>query len=171
MYDVNRLPRRNVAESPTGCCPKFNPDEWDGQTFQFKDKLFMKTATRSFLYMPLNMNSVMKKAMAALMKLARSSDEYIMLSQDVSPWKCEHYISVDKIVPGTEVARLSGTYLAKVFEGPFKNMGTWYKQLVEFVELRGAKPLKVYFSYATCPRCAKTYGKNYVVGFAQIEKV
>lgn len=170
MYDVNRLPKRNVAESPTGCCPEFNPDEWDGETFRFKDKLFMKVITHSFLHIPLGMNSVMKEAMARIEEAgARSSDEYIMLSHDVSPWKCEHYISVDKEVPDTEMERLSGTYLARVFEGPFKNAGAWYEQLIKFVESRGATLVKVYFSYTTCPRCAKFYGKNYVVGFAQID--
>jgi hypothetical protein len=27
---------------------------------------------------------------------------------------------------------------------------------------------KLYFSYTTCPACAKAYGKNYVVLFAQV---
>lgn len=171
MYAVNRLPERNTAVSPTGCCPEFDPKAWDGQSFQFNNKLFMKVTTRSFLHVPFNMGSVMKKAMQAVDAAgARKGDGYIMLSDDVSPWKCHHYISIDKEVPGAEMVRLSGTYLAKVFEGPFKNAGAWYKQLVEYVGSRGAKLVKVYFSYTTCPRCAKIYGKNYVVGFAQVRQ-
>ena len=93
-----------------------------------------------------------------------------MLSNDVSPWKAEHYIAVNREIPGRQTVRLSGIYLAKVFEGPFKDMGTWHKQLIEYVQSRGVKLVKIYFSYGTCPRCAKIYGKNYVVGFAQVEK-
>lgn len=171
MYAVNRLPKRNTAASPTGCCPEFDPKAWEGQLFQFDNKLFMKVTTHSFLHMPLNMNSVMKKAMQGVNAAgARESDEYIMLSDEVSPWKCDHYVSVDKKVPGAEMVRLSGIYLAKVFEGSFKNMGLWHEQLIEYVRSRGAKLVKIYFSYTTCPRCARVYGKNYVVGFAQIEK-
>lgn len=171
MYAVNQLPKRDVKTSPTGCCPEFKPDDWDGRIFRFDNKLFMKVTTRSILHMPLNMDSVMRQAMQTIEAAGASQgDEYIMLSDDVSSWKAEHYISVDKEIPGTEMARLSGVYLAKVFEGPFKNAGIWYKQLVEYVKSRGAKLIKIYFSYTTCPRCAKIYGKNYVVGFAQIEK-
>ena len=27
---------------------------------------------------------------------------------------------------------------------------------------------RLFFYYTTCPRCAKQYGKNYVVGLAQV---
>ena len=32
---------------------------------------------------------------------------------------------------------------------------------------RGATGEEVYFFYTTCPRCAKAYGRNYVVGVAR----
>lgn len=169
MYAVNRLPKRDMAAPLTGCCPKFEPQAWDGQTFQFDNKLFVKVVTRSFLHVPLNMNSVMKKTMQAINAAgAGGSDEYVMLSYDTSPWKSEHYLSVDKAVPGAQMVRLSGTYLGKVFEGPFSDAGKWYNQLADYVKTKGKTLVKIYFGYATCPRCAKIYGKNYVVGFAQI---
>jgi hypothetical protein len=170
MYAINQLPKRNAQKAPTGCCPEFKPQEWDGRIFRFDNKLFMKVVTRSFLHIPLNMTSVMKRSMRLIETAGAGDDEYLMLSYDVSPWKCEHYISAAKETPGAEMVRLSGTYLAKVFEGPFKDAGKWYKQLIEYVKSRGAKLVKVYFSYTTCPSCAKVYGKNYVVGFAQIER-
>ena len=172
MYAVNQLPQRDIAHSPTGCCPEFKPNGWDGQLFRFDNKLFMRVTTRSFWHIPLNMDAVMQEAMEAINTAgARQGNEYIMLSYETSPWTCEHYLSVDKEVPGADMVHLSGTYLAKVFEGPFKNMGIWHKQLVEHVQSRGAKLKKIYFSYTTCPRCAAFYGKNYVVGFAHIENL
>jgi hypothetical protein len=38
----------------------------------------------------------------------------------------------------------------------------------EYVENKEKSLKKLYFSYTTCPKCAKAYGKNYVVLFAQI---
>jgi len=64
---------------------------------------------------------------------------------------------------------LSGTFLTKVFEGPYQNVGEWAQEMKEYVESKGRKLKKLYFSYTTCPRCAKAYGKNYVVLFAQID--
>lgn len=169
MYAVNHLPKRNLDDSPTGCCPRFDPKGWDGETFQFDDKPFVKVVTRSFLHIPINMNSVMKKTMQILHAAgADKDDEYIMLSYDASPWKSEHYISVDRPVDGLENVKLTGTYLAKVFEGQFRDAGKWYRELVDYVKSRGKQPAKLYFSYTTCPGCAKVYGKNYVLGLAQV---
>lgn len=170
MYATNRLPKRDMSKSTTGCCPPFEPSEWDGETFKFDDKLFMKFSTHSFLHVPLNMSSAMRSNLAKIEEArAGNEQEYIMLSEEVSPWHADHYVSVEKEVPGAETVRLSGTFMAKVFEGQFKDMRKWHQQLLDFVKSKGAKPLKTYFSYTTCPNCSKAYGKNYVVGFEQIE--
>ena len=36
------------------CCPKFNPEPWDGKTLEWKDKLFIKDKVFTFFYMPVN---------------------------------------------------------------------------------------------------------------------
>ena len=33
---------------------------------------------------------------------------------------------------------------------------------------RGKPDSEVWFFYSTCPKCAKAYGKNYVVGLAAV---
>ena len=38
----------------------------------------------------------------------------------------------------------------------------------QYVTDKGLKSEKTYFFYATCPKCAKHYGKNTVVLFAQV---
>ncbi len=38
-----------------------------------------------------------------------------------------------------------------------------------FVQSKNKKLKKFYFYYTTCPKCAKKYGKNYVVLLAEIE--
>ncbi len=46
-------------------------------------------------------------------------------------------------------------------------LGKWAVEMKQYVENKGKQLLKLYFSYTTCPKCAKAYGKNYVVLFAQ----
>ena len=45
--DINALPKYDMSDNPTNCCPRFNTDGWDEQELHFKDKLFVKTKTRS----------------------------------------------------------------------------------------------------------------------------
>jgi len=91
-----------------------------------------------------------------------------MLTDEKSLWGADLYIDVAKEVPGAQMAMLSGTYLTKVFEGPYKNAGKWAKEMEVYVKSKGRELKKLYFSYTTCPNCARAYGKNYVVLFAQI---
>ncbi len=37
-----------------------------------------------------------------------------------------------------------------------------------YVHEKGKQLDTIYFFYTTCPRCAKHYGKNYVVGVAKV---
>jgi len=72
-------------------------------------------------------------------------------------------------VPDLEMVTLSGTFLSYVFEGPYKEVGKWVKGMEDFVNSKHKNIIKLYFYYTTCSKCAKHYGKNYVVGFAQVD--
>jgi hypothetical protein len=67
------------------------------------------------------------------------------------------------------MAQISGTFLTKVFEGPYRDAGKWMERMKAYAALRQRKVDKIYLGYATCPKCAKAYGKNYVVLFARLE--
>ncbi|MGI9516142.1 MAG: hydrolase [Pirellulaceae bacterium] len=165
----SKLPPFNMDLSETDCCPRFDPTGWDGEEFEFRDRLFVRATTRNFLHIPLNMKSVITNTFAKIEEAgAAPEDEYLMLSSDLSPWRGELYFAVTKELPDVEMVKLSGTFLAKVFEGGFQNMGRWSKELTGFVESKGKQIKKCFFFYTTCPKCAKVYGKNYVVGFPQI---
>ena len=90
------------------------------------------------------------------------------MSHDPSPWSAEHYFAVTKDVPGQDMRRLSGDYLTKVFEGPYKNVPRWETDMEVYARDRGKVAEQTYFFYTTCPRCAKHYGKNYVVAVAKV---
>lgn len=168
--ETNVLPKYDISDNPTNCCPRFNTEGWDEQDLHFKDKLFVKAKTRSIFHIPLNMGSVYPKTFSEIEKAdAIDYDDLIVLSYDPSPWSGEHYFSVGKDVTGQEMIRMSGDYLTKIFEGPYKNVPKWEKEMKAFVGSEGKQVKKIYFFYTTCPKCAKYYGKNYVVAVAEVE--
>lgn len=66
------------------------------------------------------------------------------------------------------MVRLTGDYLTKVYEGPYKNAPKWEKEMEAFVKSKGKQVKKTYFFYTTCPKCFKYYGKNYMVAISEI---
>jgi len=165
---VNHLPKLN-PDKPTGCCPRFLPAEWQNQTFEFKAKPFVRTTTHSLFYIPLDMDSMMTKTMAAITASeGEPKDEFVMLSRDLSPWRCEHYLLVKKAVPGLENVTLSGTFLSQVYEGPYQNAPKWLEAMKTEVASKGKVSEKIYLYYTNCPKCSKFYGHNYVVALAKI---
>ena len=94
--------------------------------------------------------------------------EVMILSRDLSPWKAEQLYAVSKSVPGADNVELNGSYVTKVFEGPYQNAKEWYQSLAELAKGKGKVVNKTYLFYTTCPKCAKHYGKNYTIGFAEV---
>jgi len=167
--DINALPSYDLADKATGCCPRFHPEPWDEQDLRFRDKLFVRSKTRSLFHVPLNMGSVFRRTFSAIEGAnAQRDSNFVVLSRDESAWSAEHLFAVSKDVPGQEMVRLTGDYVTKVFEGPYRNMPRWCDELGDSVRADGNEPTRTYFFYTTCPKCARTYGKNYVVGVAQI---
>lgn len=152
----------------TGCCDPFNPEPWQDKEITWQNKIFVKDHVTSFLHIPLNMGNKIGKNMELIEKAGAKAPYQLMLTDEKSLWGADIYIDVAKDVPGAQMATLSGTYLTKVFEGPYQNAGKWAKEMAEYVKSKGKEIKKLYFSYTTCPKCAKAYGKNYVVLFSQI---
>lgn len=163
-----KLSETNYNNAQTGCCALLNPEEFDGKEFVWNDKLFVKDHVRSFLHMPLNFGAVMGR----LHKKVETAEAYpkngVVLSDEKSLWGSDIYVEIDREVPECEMATLSGTFLAKVYEGPYSNMRQWIQEMEEYVRSQDKELKKMYFYYSACPKCAKTFGKNYVVIFAQV---
>lgn len=158
----------NQTIKPTGCCEQFNPELWQDKEIVWNNKLFVKDRVASFLHIPLNFGKIVIKNLKLIETAGAKADYQLMLADKKSLWGADIYIDVAKEVPGAQMATLSGTYLTKVFEGPYKNAGKWALEMKEYVKNKDKKLKKIYFSYTTCPKCAKEYGKNYVVLFAQL---
>lgn len=153
--------------TPTGCCPPFDPGPWQEKEITWQNKQFVKDHVTSFFHIPLNMGKKVVKNMKLIEAADAKPNQQLMLTDEKSLWGADIYIDVSKSVPGAQMGSLSGTFLTKVFEGPYQNAGKWAKEMKAYVQSRGKTLKKMYFSYTTCPACAKAYGKNYVVLFAQ----
>ncbi len=153
------------------CCPPFDPHPWDEKEHIWKGKFFIKDSNLCFMHFPLNMGMVLDRMWKKVLdvKAELPNNKYLILSKDVSPWKCEQYLAVTKEVEGAENVMLEGRFLSKVFEGPYKDVPKWLDEMKKFVKEKGEEAEDFYFFYTTCPKCAKEYGKNYVVVFAKVE--
>jgi hypothetical protein len=167
--DINAVPHYDDSINTTGCCPKFNPEGWDGQELHFRDKTFVRAETSSAMHIPLNMGSVFARVGKHMEDAGDlDTDNMIILSRDLSAWKAEHLFASDTDIPEEKMTTLSGDFVTKVFEGPYRDAKNWYDEMKVLAGRKG-EPGEVYFFYTTCPKCAKAYGKNYVVGVAEIQ--
>ncbi len=150
------------------CCSKFDPIPWANANFEWKDKLFVRGSVCTFFYMPLNFGGVMRKMDKKISAAGADWSEGICLSDHTSKWNMDLFISVDKPVETLESQIFTGKYYSKVYEGPFKDTGKWFKDFGPVMNEKGYAHSKVFTWYTTCPKCAKKYGKNYVVMVARV---
>jgi len=172
LYENSETSRPSATssrlEAETGCCPRFDPKPWEEKEIKWKGKLFLKERVFCPFHIPIGIDRMMVRDMELIQKAGALNDVAMMLFDYRSLFWADAYIAVSKEVPGKEMARLSGTYLSKVFEGGFKDTGKWMKEMEAFVKGKGKTMKRLYHFYTTCPACAKAYGKNYVVMLAEV---
>jgi hypothetical protein len=164
-----RLSETTYDNSETGCCARLDSAQWDGRTFEWKDKPFLKDHIRAFLHVPLNFGSVISRDQAAIERAGAYPEQPIWLTDETSLWGSDVYVAVDREVPNAVIERLSGTFMTRVFEGPYRNLGRWIGEMKTHVARKGRRIAHLYFFYATCPKCARRFGKNQVVLFALLQ--
>ncbi len=153
----------------TGCCEPFNPEPWQDKEISWQNKIFVKDHVTSFLHIPLNMGKKVVKNMKLVENANAKAPQQLMLTDEKNLWGADIYIEVSRDVPNAQMTTLSGTFLTKVFDGPYQSVGKWAQEMKEYVKTKNKEISKLYFSYTTCPKCAKAYGKNYVILFARID--
>jgi hypothetical protein len=166
-------PKKSEATAPssttTGCCPLFDPTPWDGKQIVWNEKLFVTDHVHCLFHIPIDMRSrVMQNERLIAEAAAAPASHPLVLSHDRSPWGTELYMEVTRPVPGARMASISGSFLTKVYEGSYRNTGKWIADMQRYVAAQHQELEKLYFAYTMCPRCAKAYGKNYVILFAKV---
>ena len=157
-----------MAKRHTGCCEPFKPSIWENKEITWNNKLFIKDRVRCFFHRPLNIKNKIMNNMQQIKDTQAMPENFVMLFDHNSKWRSDMYLAVNKKIPGVQMTTLSGTFLSKVFEGPYKNAHIWTKQMYRAARSAGYEPKKVLYYYTTCPKCAKQYGINYVVLFAVV---
>jgi hypothetical protein len=155
------------------CCPKFEPKRWDEKVHKWENKSFIKESILQFFHIPFP--QTIGKKITKLWNLAESSkknlskkEDALILFYDPSAFKSEIYLSVSGDVPDAENVKFSGTFISKVFDGPYGAVPKFIKQMDEFLTKKNKKAKKYYIHYAYCPQCAKKFGHNYAILFAEI---
>ena len=121
------------------------------------------------MHIPWNMNQVFTRVQQHIEDAGAADPETeIVLSHDISPWQSEHFFAVNKDVPGEEMTKLSGDYITRVFERPYRRAKDFDHDMHVAARVMGKTAKDVFFFYTTCPKCAKAYGENYIVGVAQV---
>lgn len=156
------------TKTPGECCPKFDPAPWDEKLLLWNDKKFVKDRVTSFLHIPLNYGAVMTRNLDAIEAAGALPGSRLILADENSLWGADVYFEVEKEIPSRSLVNLSGSFLTKVFEGPFSKVKQWMGEMSRYAKGQGKEIEKLYFFYTTCPKCAKKFGKNYVVLVAKV---
>lgn len=122
------------------------------------------------MFMPLNFGGAMRKMNALVEKAGADIPDWLCLSDHTSKWNMDLFLAVDREIPGAENTVLTGKYFGRVYEGPFRDTGKWTEDYKAAAKERGLEIKKWYMWYTTCPKCAKKYGKNYVVIICEIHQ-
>ena len=176
-----------TTTTTTICCPKFNPSSYTDEncdsktkTITWQKKPFVKDGTYCFFYIPLAFGRAVTRATTKISNANAEcpKEEFMILSDCTSPFYSNIYLSIskDKEVKDAQIETISGIFLAKVFEGEYRDMGNWVDEMKDIVKEKredntaanNDDDLKMYFYHPTCPKCSKEYGKNYVVILAKI---
>lgn len=155
------------------CCPKFNPEKWDQKTYNWNNKPFIKETIPTLFHIPFppmigKKVTKMWQMIEEAKKAEANKEDILLLFRDPSPFKSELYFSVTGPVPKANNVNISGTFIAKVFAGPYNAIPKFVKQMNEYLVSKGEKAKDYYVHYAYCPKCAEKYGNNYMILFAQV---
>ncbi len=160
------------TKSSDECCGKFDPSLWDEKSHSWENKLFIRKCIPQILHIPVP--GKYGKAVQFLWNQAVTANaqvdqpDFLLLSYDPSPWKSELYMSVKHEVPGADHVKISGSFISKVFQGPYNHVPKYIREFDIYLSRKNKLATRYFFYFATCPVCAKNYGYNYIVAFAEV---
>lgn len=170
-------PAKQDAKSPAKeeeiCCAVFDPEQWDNVRHHWEQKLFLKDSVPEFFHIPLP--GTYAKAITRMWDIAEKAGaapdrkDFLLLAHDPSPFKGELYMSITKDISGQKTVKLTGTFLSRVYEGPYGDVPRCLRKTDAYLTVNGMMSKKYYVNFPYCPKCAKKYGHNYIVVVAEVE--
>jgi len=131
------------------CCPEFDIAPWDRKTHVWQDKPFIKESIPVFFHIP--WPPMIGRLVSRMWEKSKKADAapemtgVLVLSTDPSPWRSEWFMSVTKEVPDAENVKLSGTFITRVFDGPYNAVPKWIKEMDKYLGRRGQESRKILF--------------------------
>lgn len=154
------------------CCPEFNPGKWDDKTFVWDNRKFIIDSMPTLFHIPFP--PMISKKITRMWKSVESAGsaspdktETLILFHDPTAFRSDIFISVEKDVPGEKNVTLSGTFVSKTFDGGYNAIPNFVRVMDQYLSETGKKAKGYYVHYAYCPKCAKKYGHNYMILFAE----
>jgi hypothetical protein len=162
-----------MTDQSQACCPEFHPEKWDQKSHDWYGKPFIKDSLPTFFHIPFP--PMIGQKMTKLWKMVEDAQkaepdktDTLLLFRDPSPFKSEMYVSVTGPVPEAENVNLSGSFISKVFAGAYNDIPKFIKEMDGYLAGQDKKAKDYYVHYAYCPKCAKKFGNNYMILFAQV---
>ena len=149
-----------------------DPAPWNEKTSEWKRKPFLVKRIPQLFHVPLP--GAYAKAIGSLYAeaqehgIACDQKDFFMLTRDISAWKAEILLGVSESKAGLDMHDLDGTFVSKVFDGPFNKIPAYLEEMKAFLNKEGKSARDCYFWYPYCPKCAQKYGHNWIIIFAQV---
>jgi hypothetical protein len=115
--------RKNKADA---CCPRFNPEPWDDKTLTWENRRFRERPSNklSSHSAELRLGHV-NRNVGAIESTDASPETMVSPGRREFSLGSDVYIEVTKVIPGANMATISGTFLSKVFEGAYQSIRKW----------------------------------------------
>ncbi len=120
----------------TPCCPRFDPQPWDGKTNEWNEKPFLAATMPVLFHMPFPrlVNRTMTRLWqrAQEYSIAPDMEDFLLLVHDPSPWKSRYYLAVTGVHPDLEkdMVTFSGNLHLQGFDGPYNDVPkSWRRQM------------------------------------------
>ena len=88
------------------CCPRFDPTPWDGKTFEWASKKFIKDKVFTLFYMPMNFGSAMIRSVKKIEEAGAEMLEGMVLSEHTMPktrgYRSKKYICGIPLAPSAQ---------------------------------------------------------------------
>jgi len=165
-----RKPAPKTRNMMDKCCRNIDLSKWNLKQVKWKRKPFYVVKYGTFFHIPLGIGKAMVQGMETAVKKYHTPQPDFWLSKDTGLFSAKMMFSVERASSSDpDIEELTGTFVARGFQGPYKNMGNFIRVFIEQVQQKfKKKPTELLFWYVNCPKCAKKQGGPKIVIFGKI---